>query len=45
MRELMKGPESHSGLQSLGKLVELIGELDSAGKLDFSRASLERGAR
>lgn len=43
IRELMKkGFDSLDGPRSLGRLVKLIRELDSAGKLDFSGLSLER---
>lgn len=46
IRELMKrGLSSQEVLRSLGRIVKLIGKLDSAGKLNFTGLSLDREAR
>lgn len=46
IRELMKrGLDSQEELKQLGKLVKVIGDLDSSGKLDFTRLKLDREFR
>ncbi len=46
IRELMKrGLDSQEGLKRLGRLVKLLREMDSQGKLDFEGLSLERDLR
>ncbi len=46
IRELMKlGLDSREGLKHLGRLVKLLENLDSAGKLNFAGLDLERERR
>jgi Arc/MetJ-type ribon-helix-helix transcriptional regulator len=46
IRELMKrGLNSQEELQQLGKLVKIIRNLDSAGKLNFAGVKLDREFR
>lgn len=46
IRDLMKrGLDSQQGLKRLGRLVRLLRDLDSAGKLSFAGLDLQRESR